>query len=55
MEFAPVNPRTTNDPRGDQIIRYLDLAAYHHLNHRDSMKEFYFVLIIDIEKPTYPG
>ena len=29
------------------------LGAYHYLNHPDSVKEFYFVLIIDIEKPTW--
>ena len=33
------------------MIRYLDLAAYHFLNHPDTVKEFYFVLIIDTEKP----
>jgi hypothetical protein len=49
--LAPVNLRTTSDPRRDQIIRYLDLAAYHYLNHPDGVKEFYFVLIIDTEKP----
>jgi hypothetical protein len=51
--LAPVNLRTTSDPRRDQIIRYLDLAAYHHLNHPDGVKEFYFVLIIDTEKPPW--
>jgi hypothetical protein len=44
---------TTSDPRRDQIIRYLDLAAYHYLNHPDGVKEFYFVLIIDTEKPPW--
>ena len=48
-----VSLRTTSDPRRDQIIRYLDLAAYHYLNHPDSVKEFYFVLIIDTEKPPW--
>jgi hypothetical protein len=48
-----VNLRTTSDPRRDQIIRYLDLAAYHYLNHPDAVKEFYFVLIIDTEKPPW--
>jgi hypothetical protein len=48
--LAPVNLRTTHDTRRDQIIRYLDLAAYHYLNHADSIKEFYFVLMIDTEK-----
>ncbi len=43
-----------NDPtRRDQIIRYLDLAAYHYLNHLNKIKEFYFILIIDIEKPPW--
>ena len=49
--LALVSLKTSNDPRRDQIIRYLDLAAYHYLNHPDSVKEFYFVLIIDSEKP----
>jgi hypothetical protein len=51
--LAPVNLRTTSDPRRDQIIRYLDLASYHYLNHPDRVKEFYFVLIIDTEKPPW--
>jgi hypothetical protein len=51
--LAPVNLRTTSDPRRDQIIRYLDLVAYHYLNHLDGLKEFYFVLIIDTEKPPW--
>jgi hypothetical protein len=51
--LAPVNLRTTSDPRRDQIIRYLDLAVYHYLNHPDGVKEFYFVLIIDTEKPPW--
>jgi hypothetical protein len=51
--LATVNLRTTHDSRRDQIIRYLDLAAYHYLNHPDSIKEFYFVLIIDTEKPPW--
>ena len=51
--LAPVSLRTSNDPRRDQVIRYLDLAAYHFLNHPDSVKEFYFVLIIDTEKPPW--
>jgi hypothetical protein len=51
--LAPVSLRTTNDVRRDQVIRYLDLAAYHYLNHPDSVKEFYFVLIIDSEKPPW--
>jgi len=29
------------------------LASYHYLNHPDSVKEFYFVLIIDTEKPPW--
>jgi hypothetical protein len=51
--LAPVNLRTTSDPRRDQIIRYLDLAAYHFLNHPDAVKEFYFILIMDTEKPPW--
>jgi hypothetical protein len=51
--LAPVSLRTSNDPRRDQVIRYLDLAAYHFLNHPDSLREFYFVLIIDTEKPPW--
>ncbi len=51
--LTSVNLRTTSDPRRDQIIRYLDLAAYHYLNHPDGVKEFYFVLIIDSEKPPW--
>jgi len=35
------------------VIRYLGLAAYHFLNHPDSVKEFYFVLIIDTDKPPW--
>jgi hypothetical protein len=34
-----------------KIIRYLDLASYYYLNHPDRVQEFYFVLIIDTEKP----
>jgi hypothetical protein len=44
---------SNRDGRRDQVIRYLDLAAYHYLNHPDSVKEFYFVLIIDIDKPPW--
>ncbi len=51
--LAPVSLRTTHDSQRDQVIRYLDLAAYHYLNHPDSVKEFYFVLIIDTEKPPW--
>jgi hypothetical protein len=51
--LAPVSLRTTNDMRRDQVIRYLDLAAYHYFNHPDSVKEFYFVLIIDTDKPPW--
>jgi hypothetical protein len=42
-----------DDSRRDQVIRYLDLAAYHYLNHPDGVKEFYFVLIIDDERPPW--
>ena len=48
-----VSLRTTSDPRRNQIIRYLDLAAYHYLNHPDNVKEFYLVLIIDTERPPW--
>jgi hypothetical protein len=51
--LAPVSARTSNDPQRDQVIRYLDLAAYHFLNHPDTVKEFYFVLIMDTEKPPW--
>ncbi len=51
--LAPVSLRTTNDIKRDQVIRYLDLAAYHYLNHPDGVKEFYFVLIIDSETPPW--
>jgi hypothetical protein len=29
----------------DASSSFLPVAAYHHLNHADSVKEFYFVLI----------
>ena len=48
-----LNVPMNDDSRRDQIIRYLDLAGYHFLNHPDSVKEFYFVLIIDSEKPPW--
>jgi hypothetical protein len=51
--LAPVNLRTTHDIRRDQVIRYLDLAAYHYLNHPDRVKEFYFVLITDTDRPPW--
>src|SRR5512135_1784192 len=51
--LASVSLRTSNDPRRDQVIRYLDLAAYHFLNHPNAVKEFYFVLIMDTEKPPW--
>ncbi|MBM4307608.1 MAG: hypothetical protein FJ123_12845 [Deltaproteobacteria bacterium] len=51
--LAPVSLRTSNEPRRDQVIRYRDLAAYHFLNHPDTVKEFYFVLIMDTEKPPW--
>jgi len=49
----PSNVPVNDANRRDQVIRYLDLAAYHYLNHPDSVKEFYFVLIIDSEKPPW--
>jgi hypothetical protein len=42
-----------DDKRRSQIIRYLHLTAYQYLNHPDGVKEFYFVLIIDTEKPPW--
>jgi len=51
--LAPISLRTNSDMRRDQVTRYLDLAAYHYLNHPDSVKEFYFVLIIDTEKQPW--
>ena len=51
--LAPVSLRTTNDMRRDQVIRYLDLAACHYLNHPDGLKEFYFVLVMDSETPPW--
>jgi hypothetical protein len=51
--LAPVNLRTTHDIRRDQVIRYLDLATYHYLNHPDRVTEFYLVLITDTEKPPW--
>jgi hypothetical protein len=51
--LAPVSLRTTNDRHRDQVIRYLDLAADHHLRYPGSVKEFYFVLIMDTRQP--PG
>jgi hypothetical protein len=47
----PSNVPMNDDKRRSQIIRYLHLAAYHYLNHPESIKEFYFVLIIDTERP----
>lgn len=51
--LAAVNLRTTHDSRRDQVIRYLDLAAYHYLNHPERFKEFYFIFNIDTEKPPW--
>lgn len=48
-----LNVPMNDDSRRDQIIRYLDLAAYHYLNHPDRVKEFYFVLIIDTDRPPW--
>lgn len=47
--LAPISPRTTHDPHRNQIIRYLDLAAYHHLNYPGGVREFYLILITDTE------
>jgi len=51
--LAPVSLRTTHDKYRDQVIRYLDLAAYHYLNYPAGVKEFYFVLITDTERPPW--
>jgi hypothetical protein len=49
-----MNQRPCVPPCVPKVLpRYLDLAAYHFLNHPDSVKEFYFVLIIDTEKPPW--
>jgi hypothetical protein len=45
-----VNLRTIHDSRRDQVIRYLDLAAYHYPNHPDGVKELHFVPILDSVK-----
>ena len=51
--LAPVSLRTTHDKDRNQIIRYLDLAAYHYLYPPDRVKEFYFILITGSEKPPW--
>jgi hypothetical protein len=51
--LAPVSLRTTHDKNRNQIIRYLDLAAYHYLYPPNRLKEFYFILITGSEKPPW--
>jgi len=51
--LAPLSLRTTHDQRRDQVIRYLDLAVYHHLSHQQGGKEFFFILITDTERPPW--
>ena len=35
------------------MIRYLDLAAYHYLNPPKGVREFYFILITEADKPPW--
>ncbi len=51
--LAPVSLRTTHDKNRNQIIRYLDLAAYHYLYPPNRVKEFYFILITGSEKAPW--
>lgn len=49
--LAPLSLRTTHDRHRDQVIRYLDLAAYHYLNSpTGDGEEFYFILITDLDE-----
>jgi len=49
--LAAISPKTTHDPHRNQIIRYLDLAAYHFLNYPGSAIECFLILITDTEEP----
>ncbi len=49
--LAPIASKTTHDSDRNQIIRYLDLAAYHFLNYPGSVLDFYLVLITDTAEP----
>jgi hypothetical protein len=49
--LAPISQKTTHDADRNQIIRYLDLAAYHFLNYPGSAIDFYLILITDTEEP----
>ena len=51
--LAPISPRTTHDPDRNQIIRYLDLASYHHLNYPGGVSEFFLILITDTEESPW--
>jgi hypothetical protein len=48
--LAPISQKTTHDADRNQIIRYLDLAAYHFLNYPGSAIDFYLILITDTEE-----
>ena len=46
--------RTTSDIHRDQVIRYLDLAAYHYLSSPEGDNdEFYFILITDVDEAPW--
>jgi hypothetical protein len=49
--LATIASKTTHDPDRNQIIRYLDLAAYHHLNYPGAVRDFYLILIMDTDEP----
>jgi hypothetical protein len=51
--LAPISPRTTHDADRNQIIRYLDLASYHHLNYPGGVREFFLILITDTEESPW--
>ena len=49
--LAPISSKTTHDVDRNQIIRYLDLAAYHYLNYPGAVREFSLILIMDTDEP----
>jgi len=52
--LAPVSLKTTHDRHRDQVIRYLDLAAYHYLNSTQGpITQFYLILITDLDDPPW--
>jgi len=51
--LAPISQKTTHDADRNQIIRYLDLASYHHLNYPGGVREFYLILITDTEESPW--